>query len=109
MKLLLLGIILSGCSGLQNDTLGLTVNEWKDRTFGEQLISKTRTMEVWQASRVQYIFENGRLVEIERQKITREELEARRIRAERLRPRRRSRTDVYIHQGPPIFIPQPLP
>jgi len=96
MKLLLLGIILSGCSGLQNDTLGLTVNEWKDRTFGEQLISKTRTMEVWQASRVQYIFENGRLVEIERQ-------------AEKLRPRRRLRTDVYIHQEPRgRFIPRSL-
>jgi len=116
MKILLLviGLIFSGCSTLPNDTLGLTVNEWRERTFAERLVSREKKGEIWYsdasgfAPARLYYFKDNKLVKIERRKITREELEAKRLKAEMYRSNRPSRTDVYIHQGQPLFTPQPL-
>ena len=62
---LLFFLVLLGCGPtLSNNIIGLTVSEWRSRTYGEQLVSRTSTREVWYADGKGYLFVNGVLQEI---------------------------------------------
>ena len=81
----LIMLSVSSCSTLPNDTLGLTVDEWRNRTYGEQLVLKREDLEVWTDSGRDYRFVNKRLTQIEQHKMTPEEIEARQLKLERYR------------------------